>query len=202
MINSTEVRIFNGTNPPLTPFVYVFDSQQCEGKMRKQQFEVYNNVHLMIEPFQSHTIALQYFCSLKSDMDLEVHIPETIHMEIDIVSNHSGTFIRKLLLFNLTNQTVQIEKDEILFSINLSRNPEERFISLRAHPDFIQSRLSILSNFSTFLSLEKYENILAKYCIANKYSLKGQMYDGIHSDQKEMIVKAIEQMKAGPAPWV
>ena len=42
MINSTEVRLFNRTNPPLTPFVYIFNSKQCEGKMRKQQFVVYN----------------------------------------------------------------------------------------------------------------------------------------------------------------
>ena len=198
MINSTEVRLFNRTNPPLTPFVYIFNSKQCEGKMRKQQFVVYNREHVVIEPFQSHIIPLQYFSSLKSDMDLEVHLPETINMEIDIISNHSGTFIRKLLLFNLINQTVQIGKNEILFSITLSKNPEERFISLKAHPDFIQSRLSILSNFSTFLGLEKYESILAKYCIANKYSLKGQVYDGVDSDQKEMIVRAVEQLDTRP----
>ena len=110
IINSTEVRLFNRTNPPLTPFVYIFNSKQCKGKMRKQQFVVYNREHVVIEPFQSHIIPLQYFSSLKSDMDLEVHLPETINMEIDIISNHSGTFIRKLLLFNLINQTVQIGK--------------------------------------------------------------------------------------------
>ena len=65
MINSTEVRLFNRTNPSLTPFVYIFNSKQCEGKMRKQQFVVYDREHVVTIPVPHHSTPILQFIEVR-----------------------------------------------------------------------------------------------------------------------------------------
>ena len=198
MINSANVRLGTKSSPPLTPFVYVFNSEHCAGKLGQQQFSVYNKNTIQLEPYQSVTLLMQYFNSLKNDMELEMKLPENIHTEVDMISDDCGTMIRRVLLINLTNQNISIEPDQLIFTLQLSKNPEERFVSMQADPTFIQNRLTNLSNFSTMLNTEKYENILSKYVISNKYSLRNQLFDGVDSAEKEMITQSVEQMGNAP----
>ena len=188
------------SNITIKPFIYYFHSSSVTGQLKNKYFEFISKQNISIDPFQSKVIEVKFFCSLETDITLEINLPSTFHCELDIITDLTGCgfYVRRLLIFNLINETQQINSEQSILYIIFSNNPYQQYLPMFINPEFISNKLRALNSFASTLGQEKIETIMSKYLVSQKSHIVNSQYVGIHDMESELIVSAIRDMGSGP----
>ena len=191
LINEETISIGNKNAPDrnFRPFVYYFDSKECKMQINEKNIQIFSNQTFHLQQFQSAYIDIQLFTSLRETTTF-INLPQNIHAELDAFIDFSGFYLRKMLIFNMTNKSVTISPGQILLTLQFSSNSKYNYLPLKVNENFIQQKIRNLNSFSSFLSVQKWENILTKYLITHSNYSKCLP----KSEEQEIISSAIHRM--------